>query len=622
MSHRTAPLDTDQMPPGIPHIIGNEAAERFSFYGMKAILVVFMTQYLWLMGNEAGTAMTEVKANQIFHTFGAWVYFTPLIGALISDLVFGKYNVIIWLSLVYCAGHAALALMGVAGDPTLWLYVGLGLIAIGAGGIKPCVSAHVGDQFGSKNQHLLVKIFNWFYFSINLGSFASTALTPWTLEWYGPHVAFGIPGILMAIATLMFWMGRKQFAHLPAKPEPFIRELFSREGLFAILKLLPMVGFVAVFWSLFDQTGSSWIFQAQDMDCVVFGEKILPSQIQAVNPIMILVLIPIFAYGIYPAIDKVWKLTALRKIGIGLFLAASAFVIPSIVQEWISAGERPHIGWHVLAYLLLTMAEIMVSVVGLEFFYTQSPKRMKSVMMSLWLLSVFLGNQVIAVVNHYIEVPNVIASKSSEERVVNAGYDGQNGTSDDIIVNYEKEAPKELSFSSKDIFEQAVMKIEMAAADGSLPSQSEGEALVAGLTDAWGQPLVYRLQNSGQARIRSAGPDKVDQTEWDLGVLVQVKEVPEEKDSDDLTWIEKRKIELGYEEEAPSEAEANSVFKHVYFVGGSQGMTTMEGASYFWFFTWLMLGTAIVFVPFAIAYRPKAYVPDAVGADPMGEVKS
>ena len=173
MSYRTTPLETDKMPPGIPYIIGNEAAERFSFYGMRTILVIFMVQYLHFMDGSGGRPMSGNEAVENYHQFASWVYFTPLIGALIADIFFGKYRTILWLSLVYCLGHAALACMGSFGNSTWWLYSGLFLICIGSGGIKPCVSAHVGDQFGKNNRHLITQIYNWFYFSINFGAAVS-----------------------------------------------------------------------------------------------------------------------------------------------------------------------------------------------------------------------------------------------------------------------------------------------------------------------------------------------------------------------------------------------------------------------------------------------------------------
>ena len=127
----------------------------------------------------------------------------------------GKYRTILWLSIVYCAGHLVLAM-----DETRnGLFWGLALIAVGSGGIKPCVSAHVGDQFSKSNAQLLERVFGWFYFSINLGAFTSTLLTPFLLESYGPTYAFGVPGVLMAIATLLFWMGRNKFVHIPARAE-------------------------------------------------------------------------------------------------------------------------------------------------------------------------------------------------------------------------------------------------------------------------------------------------------------------------------------------------------------------------------------------------------------------
>ena len=165
-NYLSAPVTRSDMPGGIPYIVGNEAAERFSFYGMRAILVVFMTQYL-VDSSGALDAISETEAKGWYHLFVSAVYLTPLLGALLSDGLLGKYRTIILLSLLYCAGHAALAL-----DDTRWgLVAGLSMIALGAGGIKPCVSSHLGDQFGQSNQGLLSRAFAWFYFSINLGAF-------------------------------------------------------------------------------------------------------------------------------------------------------------------------------------------------------------------------------------------------------------------------------------------------------------------------------------------------------------------------------------------------------------------------------------------------------------------
>jgi POT family proton-dependent oligopeptide transporter len=394
----TEPLNEAVLPKGIPYIIANEAAERFSFYGMRAILVIFMTQYLV---NTEGQAdfMSEDEAKGWFHLFVSAVYMTPLLGALISDGLLGKYRTIITLSLVYTLGHFALSL----DDTRVALAIGLGLIALGAGGIKPCVSAHLGDQFSKTSSHLLPRAFGWFYFSINLGAFSSTLLIPWLLEHYGSKVAFGVPGVLMLLATIIFWFGRYRFVHIPAGGQHFIREAFSQDGIRAIAQLSVLYLFVAMFWALFDQTASSWVLQAEKMDRHVFGIELLSSQLQAANPLLVMLLIPLFSYAIYPAINRVFPLSPLRKISLGMFVTVLAFAVSAIIQQQIDAGHSPHISWQVLAYFILTSAEVMISITCLEFSYTQAPPKMKSFIMAFFMMSIALGNLFTSAVNFFIE---------------------------------------------------------------------------------------------------------------------------------------------------------------------------------------------------------------------------
>ncbi len=396
--YHQAPVATTKMPSGIPYIISNEAAERFSFYGMKAILVIFMTKYL-VDSTGQSAPMSDEEAKSIYHLFVSGVYFFPILGALIADVFWGKYKTIILLSIVYCLGHIALAL----DETRLGLAIGLTLISIGSGGIKPCVSAHVGDQFGCSNKHLIERVFGWFYFAINFGAFSSILLTPYLLSEYGPRVAFAIPGALMLLATWVFWFGRYRFAHIPPAGKDFVKEAFSGEGLKAVCKLMGLYAFVVFFWSLYDQTGSAWVLQAQHMDRYWLGIEWLPSQVQAMNPILILIFIPFFAYVVYPAVNSVYRLTPLRKIAIGLFMTIFAFLIPAWIEHRIALGEVPSIGWQVLAYVVITAAEVMVSITCLEFSYTQSPNKMKSFIMAIYLLSISLGNAFTSAVNYFIQ---------------------------------------------------------------------------------------------------------------------------------------------------------------------------------------------------------------------------
>lgn len=616
-SYETTARKMDTMPPGIPYIIGNEAAERFSFYGMRTILTIFMVNYLWLMGSSPIERMTDTVAKTQFHNFVSLVYFTPIAGALLADLFLGKYRVIVLLSIVYCLGHGALAIMGMWGEASFWLMMGLWLIAIGSGGIKPCVSAHVGDQFGSQNRHLLPRIFNWFYWSINLGAFLSTLLTPWLLEWYGPHWAFGVPGVLMALATLVFWMGRWKFVHIPAKGTPFIKELFSGEGLKAIVKLSGIYVFVAVFWALFDQSGSSWVLQAENMDRNWLGVEWLPSQIQALNPILILTFIPLFSYVVYPAIDKIFPLTPLRKISIGLFIMVISFVLVSIAQARIDAGQTPSISWQLLAYVFLTAAEVMVSIVCLEFSYTQAPKTMKSVIMAIFLFAVSLGNQITAQINNFIQVPDPIANiEANGNEVALGGFDQKTGTQDDIKVTFNEEGSRsDVTFASRDSIDLLLDQISNKVAENNhlALSTSEGEAITNAVNDPWGNPYRYRLINRNLARVWSLGPDATDKTEWDQGATMTIDR-PSSKEptafskvigkiQPEKTWLESRRAKLGLPTEEEM-AESGPIISRNYFVGGQ---VKLEGASYFWFFSGLMLAAALLFVVVAKLYKPKEY---------------
>lgn len=401
-AYRTAPSQTETgFPPGVPYIIGNEAAERFSFYGMRSILIVFMTQYL-VTRLGAPDRMGDAEAREKFALFVSAVYFLPILGAVLAESLLGKYRTIFYLSIVYCFGHFALAL----DDTRTGLLLGLGLISLGAGGIKPCVSANVGDQFGESNKHLLSKVFGWFYFSINAGSFLSTILCPWLLENpnYGPKWAFGLPGVAMVLATIFFWAGRKKFVHIPPGRGQFFEQFFSREGLGALGRIAVIYVFIAIFWALWDQSsGGAWTLQAKRMDLNFFGLELKPAQVQTANPILILLFIPLVNYGLYPAMGRFFEVTPLRKIGIGLALTAASYLVIAHIQTLIDAGGRPTVWWQFGAYVVLTLGEAMVSITGLEFSYTQAPNKMKSAIMAAWLFTVSLGNLFTAGVNRFIQ---------------------------------------------------------------------------------------------------------------------------------------------------------------------------------------------------------------------------
>jgi len=420
------------MPKAVPFIIGNEAAERFSFYGIRSIMSTFLVaQFFNPSHNPMLQGIAEAKSNEMVHLFVTLAYFMPLVGGIMADWFFGKYKVILYVSIVYAIGNLVLAL---STHNITFFSIGLIVIAAAAGGIKSCVSANVGDQFTKSNEHLLSKMYGWFYFTINTGSIVSTLFIPIIYNKYGPELAFGIPGVLMCIATIIFWLGRKKYVRVPpsgSKRENFmvisffaIIQLFKKknsqsfwerlgternfsaksiDGVQAVYRILMIFAFTPIFWALWDQNLAEWVLQAKKLDLTIFGHQYFAEQIQTFNPIFLVSMIPVMTYGVFPLLEKIGlKVTPLKKIGAGLLLTAFTFVIIALLQESIDKGGHPSVWWQILAYLILAVAEILVSITCLEYAYTHSPKSMKSTMSALYLLGISIGNYFDSLVNRSI----------------------------------------------------------------------------------------------------------------------------------------------------------------------------------------------------------------------------
>jgi POT family proton-dependent oligopeptide transporter len=234
----------------------------------------------------------------------------------------------------------------------------------------------------------------------------------------------------MFLATIVFWMGRHEYVHVPPtksdghgvldvlvsafknssnrKPhESFLDGALkdhSKEqvdAVKAVIDIAKLFAAISVFWALFDQHGSSWVIQAMNMDLNFMGIEFEASQISAWNPIMVMGLIPLFSLGLYPMLDKMgFKTTPIRRMTWGMFVGAASFAMIGLLQMWMdSTGDKINVMWQFFPYLVITMAEVMISITGLEFAYTQAPRSMKSSVMSIWLLTVFFGNLITAYVS-------------------------------------------------------------------------------------------------------------------------------------------------------------------------------------------------------------------------------
>uniref|UniRef100_A0AAQ5XQ51 Solute carrier family 15 member 2 n=1 Tax=Amphiprion ocellaris TaxID=80972 RepID=A0AAQ5XQ51_AMPOC len=345
-------------PLSICFIVVNEFCERFSYYGMKALLTLYFVTYLhW--DKDLSTA--------IYHAFGGLCYFTPILGALIADSWLGKFKTIIYLSIVYVIGHVvksvgAIPTVGGRDVHIALSMLGLILIAFGTGGIKPCVAAFGGDQFEDEERQ---KFFSIFYMSINAGSLLSTIITPilrGDVQCFGGDcyaLAFGVPAALMVVALVVFIAGSGMYKKNPlqgnillevcncvgfalrnrwyrSKHEPrrshwldWAEEKYSKrliQEIKMVLRVLVLYIPLPMFWALFDQQGSRWTLQATRMNMAfvrVFLHKML-------NALLILVFVPIFDLIIYPLVGLCRiKIT---KMATGMIFAALAFGAATLVE--------------------------------------------------------------------------------------------------------------------------------------------------------------------------------------------------------------------------------------------------------------------------------------------------
>ena len=436
---------------------------------MKAILILFLTNYL---------RFSDDRATTILHSFVVLAYLTPLLGGPLADSYLGKFRTILYLSMVYCLGMivvAVTAIPGVTGHPPHWwgLCAGLFLVALGTGGIKPCVSAFGGDQFDPASQgKALALFFSLFYASINVGSLVSMISTPMLrddVSCFGQDdcysLAFGVPALLMLVAMTVFVVGRRQYIRVPVREnvlaiflsvvwislrsklarccrsapsrpksseprkgqdlgwlEPAVavhgasRVADCRAALRILLIFIP----ASAFWSCYDQTSSRWTLQALRMN----GHGVIkPDQIQALAPILVVLFIPLFEKVIYPGLGRLGvTLSPLQRMGLGTFGAAVAFVITAMIQFSVDKTccngldseelEELHrhgefgdcreascvsVFWQVPAYAVLVAAEVLFSISGLAFAYSEAPESMKGIMQAGWLLTVAAGNVVVII---------------------------------------------------------------------------------------------------------------------------------------------------------------------------------------------------------------------------------
>lgn len=375
--------EKDRHPKGFWFVFWGELAERASFYGMKTLLLLYMIQVLGYSDADSATVVS---------LFTAACYVLPIVGGYIADRWLGKFKTIIYFAIPYILGHIILGTF----NTEIGLYVALALLAGGSGSIKPNISTLMGLMYKKEGkEHLMSQAFSWFYMAINIGAALTTTTLPFIRDRYGYGPAFMAPTIMMVLSLGAFYFGKRFYpvedvraqareVKTPEQRKETRTTLFRLSGLFLL---------VIFFWSVFDQSYSTWTLFARDyMNLETPFGRIPPDAIQGFNPILIVVMTPLFAW-LWSRTDKdeEHRLSSPKKMLIGFFLVILCMATMALAG-FLAVTSKVSVLWEVGAYILMTSAELCISVIGLQMAFEEAPNHMKSMITGIWLFTVTLGD--------------------------------------------------------------------------------------------------------------------------------------------------------------------------------------------------------------------------------------
>jgi solute carrier family 15 (oligopeptide transporter), member 1 len=431
-----------QHPKGFWFIFWGEFAERCSYYGMRAILATYLADKIGLSPDQS---------SQWMALFMAACYILPMFGGYLADNVLGRYWSIVGFSIPYIAGHFILGYE----DKTFVIFA-LCLLAMGTGVTKPNISSLMGMTYDQKrpNDELLRSSgFAMFYMAINIGAFISQFSMPIIKRNYSYQAAFAFPTILMAIALFFFAIGKKHYAVEKIERRKLTKEDWIER--WRVVKLVGgMFLLCSCFWAIFDQSASTWIFFGRDYmtNVNVFGLDVDAEQMQSLNSLLIVIFLPLVTMIWIALANRGIKVRPTDKMMLGFFLTAASMAVMGFAATLAAPGkpvlakrvevekvnestgkvvkktvyevvvelpedgkltpelekkksdekltklqflkeeEKVSLTWQALAYFFVTLAEILISVTGLELAFVAAPQSMKSFISAIWLLSVGIGN--------------------------------------------------------------------------------------------------------------------------------------------------------------------------------------------------------------------------------------
>jgi dipeptide/tripeptide permease len=412
----TTPATPTSHPIGFWFLFWGEFAERCSFYGMKAILLLYLIDRL-----DLGKGVASAWINY----FKAACYFLPLAGGYFADNYFGKYRTIVAFSIPYILGHV---ILGIESVP--FALLALLMLALGAGATKPNISTLMGLTYDQKRPgqiQLRSDAFAMLYVAINAGGLVSALAVPLVRNHWGYQIAFLFPAGFMAAAFLLFAAGKPFYAverigRVTAAPE------HRRQDWTALRSILSLFAMTVFFWAVLEQYDNTWVLFARDhIDLNVFNfppdtwqsnsllwirdhlhldltaGPLAPDQFQVLNPVLVVVLVPLVTIFWRLLRRWGWRVRPTDKMLVGFLLATATPIILSIAGFHAAEGGRISASWLVAAYIVVTAGEVCLSVTALELAFTAAPASMKGLITACWLLTMSLADIFNGLVTPYYE---------------------------------------------------------------------------------------------------------------------------------------------------------------------------------------------------------------------------
>lgn len=414
-------------PVGLFVLFFTEMWERFSYYGMRALLVLYMTQYLILEADKGkmilgfatlrgilevffGTLSTQALSSQIYGLYTGFVYFTPFFGGILADRILGQRKSVYLGGVLMAIGHFMMAI------ETLF-FPALFFLVLGNGCFKPNISTQVGNLYPQGDPRR-DSAFTIFYMGINLGAFFSPLVCGTLGQKLGWHYGFGAAGVGMLIGLAVFHFGRNLLpedritrqSHQTAKPgadgssAAVANEALTPEEMKRVLALVLLCSIIVLFWGIFEQQGNTLqIWADTNTDWSFFGWQVPSTWYQSFNPAFIFLFAPFMDRFWAWQTKKGWGMSSVTKMGVGCMLCGVAYIVMIAAAQAMPGNEKGSLWWLVITTWLFTMGELYLSPIGLSLVTKVAPARMVSMLMGMWFLSSFFGNYAAGFIGGFYE---------------------------------------------------------------------------------------------------------------------------------------------------------------------------------------------------------------------------